>query len=242
MKKKNLSPYITIALIALLFSCKGKSSLEFDKVKFNTPMQVIDALGIDNLPTMNYVGNTTNAEFNWDYWDCLVEFQFEDTLSIKEKEIIIQYARGKDKFQWIYEGLPKEGVVEFFNIKYEESDTIPYNIVITNDKLYVAYKDKVVYSDFSDWFGSNEYHLIAEKNFLVGIDTSHEYAIKFKRPYLQYIDKLKTDKSLEYKETAKTITITKDIYANDDSTILQAKYEIVIDKQKNVAIIKYGTF
>ena len=234
MKKKILSSCITIALIALLFSCNGKSSLEFDKVKFNTPKQVIDALGIDKLPTMNYIGNTTNAEFNWDYWDCLLEYQFEDTLSIKEKEAIIQHARGKDKFQWIYEGLPKEGVVEFFNIEYKENDTIPYNIAITNDKVYIAYKNKVDYPDFSNWFGSNEYHLIATRNYLVGIDTSHEYLIKFQQPYGKYINKLKQDNTWEYTEKGNTITLSKEA----NSSI----YKININKKSNAAIVVYESY
>ena len=148
MKKILLFSFI-IALVIMAFKCNGKSSLDFEEVKFNTPEMVITELGIKDLPMFSYVGNTINSEFNWDYWDCLVEFQFEDTLSVKDKENIIQYAKSKDKFQWNYEELPKEEVIEFFNIKYSKTDTILYNIVVTNNKVYVAYDDQLYYPDFS---------------------------------------------------------------------------------------------
>ena len=55
-------------------------SLDFEKVKFNTPEKVVAELGIKGLPKMTYVKNTTNSETSWGNWDCLVEFQFEDSL------------------------------------------------------------------------------------------------------------------------------------------------------------------
>lgn len=240
-----LSPWGILAIlfiILLVWEYTRPSSLDFEKVKFNTPEKVITELGFENLPKFSYVGNTTDTEFNWGNWSCLVEFQFEDSLSAKEKETIIQYAKSQDKFQWTYEGLPKEGVVEFFNIKYEENDTIPYNIVITNDKIYVAYNNWFYNPDLSDIFSSNDYHLLAERTWLIGPDSSHEYVVKFNQPYFHYINELKKDKTIEYKETSNTITIKKYIYAREDSTILQAEYEIEINKKKNTALINYGTF
>ena len=239
--KKILLFSIIIALVIMAFKCNGKSSLDFEEVKFNTPEMVITELGFKDLPKFSYVGNTVNSEFNWDYWDCLVEFQFEDTLSIKEKEAIIQYAKGKDKFQWKYKELPKNGVIEFYNIKYGEADTIPYNIVITNDKVYVAYKDKVDYPDLSDFLDSNDFHLIAEKNSIVGVDASHQYAIKFKQPYSQYINKLNNDELWKCEETSHTISYAKYLYG-DDGTTLQTEYKIIIDKKNNSAIVEYGSF
>lgn len=95
----------------------------------------------------------------------------------------------------------------------------------------------------SDLLGSNDYHLLAERTWLIGFtDSSHEYVVKFNQPYSHYINELREDETIEYKETANTITIKKHIYAREDSTILQAEYEIVIDKKKNTAKIKYGTF
>ena len=240
MKKILLFSFI-IAFGIMAFNCKGTSSLDFEKVKYNTPEKVIEELGFRDLPKFSYVGNTVNSDFNWDYWDCLVEFQFEDTLSVKDKGTIIQYAKNKDKFQWKYKELPKEGVIEFYNIKYEESDTISYNIVITNNKVYVAYKDKVDYPDLSDFLDSNDFHLIAEKNSFVGVDASHEYAIKFKQPYSHYINKLKNDELWKCEETSHTISYAKYIYG-DDGTTLQTEYKIIIDKKNNSAIVKYGSF
>ena len=240
MKKILLFSFI-IALGIMSFNCKGTTSLNFEEVKFNTPEKVIAELCIKDLPEFSYVGNTVNPEFNWDYWDCLVEFQFEDTLSIKDKEAIIQYAKGKDKFQWKYKELPKNGVIEFYNIKYEESDTISYNIVITNNKVYVAYKDKVDYPDLSDFLDSNDFHLIAEKKSFIDVDASHEYAIKFKQPYSHFINKLKYDELWKCEETSHTISYAKYIYG-DDGTTLQTEYKIIIDKKNNSAIVKSGSF
>lgn len=240
MKNTIIPLSVVIALVILLFKCNGKSSLDFEEVKFNTPEKVITELGIKDLPKFTYIGNTLGCETMWGNWDCLVEFQFEDSLSVKEREAIIQQAKGKDKFQW---NLPKEGVVEYFNIKYEENDTIPYTIAITNDKVYVAYNDWCYNPDLSDLFSSNDYHLLAERTWLIGFtDSSHEYVVKFNQPYSHYINELREDETIEYKETANTITIKKYIYAREDSTILQAEYEIVINKKKNTAKIKYGTY
>lgn len=231
-------PLILILILIILDSIPSKP-LEFEKVKFNTPEKVIAELGIKDFPKMTYTKNTVGCETIWGSWYCLVEFQFEDSLSIKDKEAIIKFAKSKDEFQW---NLPEDGVVEYFNIKYGEKDTIPYNIVITNDKVYVAYDNKVYYPDLSDIFSSNDYRLLAERTWLIGPDSSHEYVVKFNQPYSHYINELKKDKTIDYKETSNTIMITKNIYSNDDSTYLQEEYEIEINKKKNTALINYGTF
>jgi hypothetical protein len=243
-KKDIISLVIAVALIVLLFNfnCNGKSSLEFEEVKFNTPEKVVEELGIKDLPKFSYVGNTANADFNWDYWDCLVEFKFEDTLSLQNKENIIKQVSAKDTLHWKFKDIPEEGVAEFYNIRYSDTDTIPYNIVITNDKVYVAYDNKVYYPDLSDIFSSNDYRLLAERTWLIGPDSSHEYVVKFNLPYSHYIKELRKDKTIEYKETGNLISITKNIYSKHDSDYLQAKYEIEINKKKNTAFIKYGTY
>ena len=112
-----------VALVVLMSQCRNKS-LEFGEVKFNTPEHVVEELGIKNLPEFFYVGNTTNANFNWDYWDCLVEFKFEDTLSIQNKENIIKQVSAKDTLHWKFKDIPEEGVAEFYNIRYSDTDTI----------------------------------------------------------------------------------------------------------------------
>ena len=237
-----LSPWGILAIlfiILLVWSYTRPSSLEFEEVKFNTPDKVIAELGIKDLPKMTYVKNTLGCETIWGNWYCLVEFQFEDSLSVKEKEAIIKYVKKKDKFQW---NLPENGVAEYFNIKYGENDTIPYNIAVTNDKVYVAYDNKVYYPDLSDIFSSNDYRLLAERTWLIGPDSSHEYVVKFNLPYSHYIKELRKDKTIEYKETGNLISITKNIYSKHDSDYLQAKYEIEINKKKNTALINYGTF
>ena len=62
-KKDIISLVIAVALIVLLFNfnCNGKSSLEFEEVKFNTPEKVVEELGIKDLPKFSYVGNTGSA-------------------------------------------------------------------------------------------------------------------------------------------------------------------------------------
>ena len=132
-------------------------------------------------------------------------------------------------------------MIEFYNIKYEETDTIPYNIVITESKIFVAYKDKVNYPDLSDFLDSNDFHLITEKNSIVGADASHQYAIKFKQPYSHYINKLNNDKLWKCIETSQTISYTKYLYG-DDGTTLQTEYKIIIDKKNNSAIVEYSSF
>lgn len=233
---------VCLIFFILLVAYLNSRPLDFEDVKFNTPEKVAEELGIKDLPKFSYVGNTANAEFNWNYWDCLVEFQFEDTLSIKDKENIIQYAKSKDKFQWNYEELPKEEVIEFFNIKYSKTDTILYNIVVTNNKVYVAYDDQLYYPDFSYLFEINEFHLIAEITNYVGDDSSHKYYIKFNKPYLKYIVNIKKNKLWKYKETSKTITLMKYLYSDYDSAPIAEEYKIIIDKKQNTAIIECDNF
>ena len=126
MKKILLFSFI-IALVIMAFKCNGKASLDFEEVKFNTPEMVITELGIKDLPMFSYVGNTINSEFNWDYWDCLVEFQFEDTLSIKEKQAIFQYAKGKINFSGNTKNFPKTELLSFIISNMEKQ--IPYPII-----------------------------------------------------------------------------------------------------------------
>lgn len=168
--------------------------------------------------------------------------KFEDTLSLQNKENIIKQVSAKDTLHWKFKDIPEEGVAEFYNIRYSDTDTIPYSIVITNDKVYVAYDNKVYYPDLSDIFSSNDYRLLAERTWLIGPDSSHEYVVKFNLPYSHYIKELRKDKTIEYKETRNLISITKNIYSKHDSDYLQAKYEIEINKKKNTAFIKYGTY
>lgn len=168
--------------------------------------------------------------------------KFEDTLSLQNKENIIKQVSAKDTLHWKFKDIPEEGVAEFYNIRYSDTDTIPYSIVITNDKVYVAYDNKVYYPDLSDIFSSNDYRLLAERTWLIGPDSSHEYVVKFNLPYSHYIQELRKDKTIEYKETRNLISITKNIYSKHDSDYLQAKYEIEINKKKNTAFIKYGTY
>ena len=167
--------------------------------------------------------------------------KFEDTLSLQNKENIIKQVSAKDTLHWKFKDIPEEGVAEFYNIRYSDTDTIPYSIVITNDKVYVAYDNKVYYPDLSDIFSSNDYRLLAERTWLIGPDSSHEYVVKFNLPYSHYIKELRKNKTIEYKETRNLISITKNIYSKHDSDYLQAKYEIEIKKKKNTAFIKYGT-
>ena len=56
-----------VALVVLMSQCRNKS-LEFGEVKFNTPENVVEELGIKNLP----------------------EFNFKDTLSFHDKENILK--------------------------------------------------------------------------------------------------------------------------------------------------------
>ena len=168
--------------------------------------------------------------------------KFEDTLSLQNKENIIKQVSAKDTLHWKFKDIPEEGVAEFYNIRYSDTDTIPYSIVITNDKVYVAYDNKVYYPDLSDIFSSNDYRLLAERTWLIGPDSSHEYVVKFNLPYSHYIKELRKNKTIEYKETRNLISITKNIYSKHDSDYLQAKYEIEINKKKNTAFIKYGTY
>lgn len=228
-----------IIAVGSYWSC-GPSSLEYDQLKIKTPEQVTELLGISELPKMTYLENTVHREFNWDYWDCVVEFQFEDTLSSTEKSRLVQYAKNGDSFQWVYENLPKEGVVEYYGIKYKETDTIPYNIAITETKVYVAYNDEL--DDYNSLieFDAQSYHLIAFKNFLFGIDSSHEYKIHFKRPYSECIKHLKDEKDWEYTETQRGISFIQKLYSQD--SILQSETIVNIDKRRNTAIIKYETY
>ena len=83
-----------IALIASIFGYNGKKSLDFEEVKFNTPEKVTTELGLKDLPEFDYVENRVHSEFNFDYWDCVVEFKFRDMLSAQEKNNIIKQLKG----------------------------------------------------------------------------------------------------------------------------------------------------
>lgn len=236
-KKDIISLVIAIAIIVLLFNfnCNGKSSLEFEEVKFNTPEKVIEELGIKDLPKFSYIGNTAGADFNWDFWDCLVEFQFEDTLSLHDKENIIKQVAQKDTIHWEYKDLSKEGVAEFYNIKYNDNDTIPYNMVITNNKIYVAYDNNVYYHSMPEnLFNSTDYHLLTARNYYIGIDSEHKWIIQLNKSYTQYIDKFKESEGWECKNTSDFICFTKETS--------QDYHKIHIIKKKNIAIIEYGTY
>lgn len=236
-KKDIISLVIAVVLIVLFFNfnCNGKSSLEFDEVKFNTPEKVVEELDIKDLPKFSYVGNTANADFNWDYWDCLVEFKFEDTLSLQNKENIIKQVSAKDTLHWKFKDIPKEGVAEFYNIRYSDTDTIPYNIIITNDKIYVAYNNKVYYHFMPETLlCSKDYHLLLVKNSLIGIDSEHQYVIQFKKSYTQYLDRFHENDGWKCKNGSDFIYLTKE--TSQDS------YRININKKRNIAIIEYGTY
>lgn len=233
-----LSPWGIFAIlfiILLVWEYTRPNSLEFEEVKFNTPDKVIAELGIKDLPKFSYVGNTVGADFNWDFWDCLVEFQFGDTLSIQDKENIIKQVAQKDTIHWEYRDILKEGVAEFYNIKYSDNDTIPYNMIITNDKIYVAYNNNIYYHSMSnELFNPTDYHLLMARNFQIGIDSSHKWVIQFNKSYSQYLDRLKECDEWKCKETTSSIYFTRE--TSQDS------YRIQINKKRNIAIVEYDTY
>lgn len=236
-KKDIIALVIAVALIVLLlnFNCNGKSSLNFEEVKFNTPEKVIAELGIKDLPKFSYVGNTVGADFNWDFWDCLVEFQFGDTLSLQDKENIIKQVAQKDTIHWEYRDILKEGVAEFYNIKYSDNDTIPYNMIITNDKIYVAYDNNAYYHSMpNELFNPTDYHLLMARNFFIGIDSEHKWVIQFNKSYTHFLDKLKESDGWECKETTSYIYYTRETS--------QDYYRIQINKKRDIAIVEYGTY
>ncbi len=166
---------------------------------------------------------------------------FVESLSEFDKNRIVKFAKDKNDFRWVTEGLPAEGVAEYYNIRYGENDTISYNIVITMDKVYVAYRSGFYCPDFSDLLDSNDFHLMAERTFNEGLDSSTEYLINFRHPYSIYINRLKCDKDSDYKETTDSVFIVKKIYGAD-SDYLQAEYEVKINKHQNMAIIKWNEY
>ena len=235
MKTKSLLFCFAVALVVLMSQCRNKS-LEFGEVKFNTPENVVEELGIKNLPEFFYVGNTTNANFNWDYWDCLVEFNFKDTLSFHDKENILKQVLSKDTLYWEYINLSQNGIAEFYNIKYSDNDTIPYNIVITNDKIYVAYNNRLAYYSVIEESLLNlaEYHILVIKNFNFGVDSEHEYVIQLSKPYIQYLDRFKTSEGWQCKETSTSIFFSKES--------VEDYYEIEFLKNRNIFIISSGNY
>ena len=227
-----------IALIASIFGYNGKKSLDFEEVKFNTPEKVTTELGLKDLPEFDYVENRVHSEFNFDYWDCVVEFKFRDMLSAQEKNNIIKQVASKDELHWIYKDIGKDGIAEFYNIKYEDGDTTRYNIVITDDKIYVAYSDNLYQHLSDEIFKPSEYHLIGVRNAYVGFDSSHEWTIQLKKPYTQYVDRF-NDGNWKREETSNILSFIKEIYSDGCK---QSEERIDFDKKRNVAIISDGSF
>lgn len=227
-----------IALIASIFGYNGKKSLDFEDVKFNTSEYVTAELGLKDLPDFYYVDNTVHSEFNFDYWDCVVEFKFRDMLSAQEKNNIIKQVASKDELHWIYKDIGKEGVAEFYNIKYEDCDTTRYNIVITNDKIYVAYSNNLRQQLSDDIFKPSEYCLIGVRNAYFGFDSSHEWMIQLKKPYIQYLDRF-NDGNWRKEETSDILSFIKETYSDGYK---QSEERIDFNKKRNVAIVSYGSF
>lgn len=142
----------------------------------------------------------------------------------------------KDTLYWEYINLLQDGIAEFYNIKYSDNDTIPYNIVITNDKIYVAYNNRLAYYPVIEERLLNlaEYHILVIKNFNFGVDSEHEYVIQLSKPYTQYLDRFKTSEGWQCKETSTSIFFSKES-AED-------YYEIEILKNRNILIISSGNY
>ena len=123
-------------------------------------------------------------------------------------------------------------------IKYEDGDTTRYNIVITDDKIYVAYSDNLYQHLSDEIFKPSEYHLIGVRNAYVGFDSSHEWTIQLKKPYTQYVDRF-NDGNWKREETSNILSFIKETYSDGCK---QSEERIDFNKKRNVAIISYGSF
>lgn len=229
--------FIVLVLVLLIADFMPPKSLDFDKVKFNTPEQVTTELGLKDLPEFEYVGNTAKSEFNFDYWDCVVEFKFVDTLSVQAKNNIIKQVARKDELHWVYKNIASNGVAEYYNISYKDEDTTRYNIVMTNDKIYVAYSCNLHQPLSEELFRPSEYHLIGVRNGYFGADSSHEWIIQLKEPYTQYLNRFADGWKRE--DAPHKLSFIKETYRNDHK---QSECIIVFNKKKNVAIISYESY
>ena len=108
--------------------------------------------------------------------------------------------------------------------------------MITNDKIYVAYNNRLAYYPVIEERLLNlaEYHILIVKNFNFGVDSEHEYVIQLSKPYTQYLDRFKTNEGWQCKETSTSIFFSKES-AEDYS-------EIEILKNRNILIISSGNY
>lgn len=232
---------IVAAVITGIIKCNTNASLPFEEVKLNTPDKVAEELGLKNMPKFHYVGNQSHAGFNYDFWDCVVEYEFEDSLSTNDKREIIRQVAQQDDLHWMYKNIPSDCVAEYYNIRYGERDTTRYNIVITTHKIYVAYDGNFnkEEEDRITMFAPSEYHLIGVSNAYIGPDSSHEWTIQLKEPYTRYLNRFEVNGEWKCENTKGSISFRKEEYING---FLQSIEEVEFRKSRNVAIINYDTF
>lgn len=237
--KKTISLILGSLVVVFFKSCSGPSSLEFNELRFNTPEQVADELGLNDLPEFYYVGNVAHPVFNFDYWDCAVEFRFRDSLSLQDRENIIRQVARKDELHWNYKDLPDNAVAEFYNIKYDNEDTLRLNVAITNSNIYVAYDDDIFLLT-DELFTPEDYHLIGVRSAHFGPDSSHEWTIQLNKPYTKYLDKFKKSYGWKREDSEDKISFVKEI--RNDQGYLQADECVAFIKKRNVVLINHRTF
>lgn len=80
--------------------------------------------------------------------------------------------------------------------------------------------------------------MIGVRNAYFGSDSSHEWIIKLKKPYIQYLDRF-NDGNWRREKTSDILSFIKETYSDGYK---QSEERIDFNKKRNVAIISYGSF
>ena len=76
--------------------------------------------------------------------------------------------------------------------------------------------------------------MIGVRNAYFGFDSSHEWTIQLKKPYIQYLDRF-NDGNWKREETSNILSFIKETYSDSEE-------RIDFDKKRNVAIISNDSF
>ena len=80
--------------------------------------------------------------------------------------------------------------------------------------------------------------MIGVRNAYFGFDSSHEWTIQLKKPYIQYLDRF-NDGNWKREETSNILSFIKETYSDGCK---QSEIRIDFNKKRNVAIISNGSF
>lgn len=142
MNKNRFLPHLLYAFVisSMCVSC-GNKKLSFEETTFNTTESVRLLTGLSCIPKLEFREAVESPEFDFWYPDQWVTFNLTDSiLSEKERFAIIDAARKGDPYFWNITNLRENAIAEYQGLRISSTDTIHYELVFLEDKLYLAYE------------------------------------------------------------------------------------------------------